>query len=585
MEALSILASFIPLGVILLLGWAVARAVSGRDRTQHGDPAVSIRRFFLYGLLFVSLIVATQGLTDLFQEVLEPTARRSNADLARSLSFTIVGIPAAVLLVRHVDRRLRADEGERNSVAWMVYLVAMLATSCIVTMVNVHVWIEAILVGENRTFGGSTFDGDSFSAALLWGGLWAGHWFGMRRRHGVPGDLDLATGTVLGMAAGAVGVGGVIWVAADEFYNALADDPVTYREGPTLAAWIATAVVGGVVWWFYWMSNYRTAPRTQLWYVTVVPIGALTGFVTFVTMLATIINIAAVWLFGEPSSTEALRHFDLVPSAFAALLVGAASWLYHRSLLSGEQTRNDVIRSYDYLVSAAALVTSVIGATFVLTTVFAGPGSDVANPIIAGVTMLFVGGPLWALFWSRIQGYVEANQEEELQSPLRRVYVFAIFGISGLTAIISLLVVLSATIEAALDGVFSSETLHDNRVGIALLIAVSGVVWYHFKVFSAERHLYVAPPPPPPGPEDRHRQLIVVTSLEADLPPGIDDLPGVSVVHWHQAGDTEQVEADLDTMPTFIAERSDYNDLLIVCNETGASLVPLDKAENHEFAG
>ena len=72
-EVLPMVTELVPLLVLVLVGWLVARAITGRDRAGDDAPpidaAVVVRRLFLLGLLYVTMVVAAQGLVELFSEV------------------------------------------------------------------------------------------------------------------------------------------------------------------------------------------------------------------------------------------------------------------------------------------------------------------------------------------------------------------------------------------------------------------------------------------------------------------------------------------------------------------------------------
>ncbi len=569
MEAIPVLTSLLPLAVLALVVWLAVRTFGQRGPDGGADPAVTLRRLFLYGLLYVTLLVAAQGLIELFRELLEDEDR-SNAALARALAFLVVGGPACAGLVWYVDRRLTGDPEERTSLAWTVYLNGALLTTLIGSMIESQEVLRLALAPSERR----RFASEALAAAIIWTGLWAGHWF-LRRRHGIRGDLDLSIGTVFGLAPLAVGLAGMLTIAGDELYDLITDDPVTGRGGPAFGSFVATAVVGGVTWTWYWLLRYRTATRTGLWYVTVLPIGALAGFVATVSMAATVGYTVAVWFLGDPDSSEAVRHFEPLPAFLAILAVGAATLAHHRSLLRVETERNDAIRSYDYLLALAALVSAVAGAVLLLVAVFSIGRSALANTVIAGITLVAVGTPVWFTFWSRIQRHIAIARLVELRSPLRRAYLFSIFGIGGLAVLIAVLAVLTSVFEDLLDGTVDRETLQDNRVGVAVVLAVTGVAWYHFRVYRAERPDYEPPPPPPPPPPTK--RVVLVSPQPGDLARELAEATGASVVPWHRTDLAGPPSSALDELSQLIADRSEQ-DLLVVVGDDGPVVIPFVSA-------
>ena len=157
-----------------------------------------------------------------------------------------------------------------------------------------------------------------------------------------------------------------------------------------------------------------------------------------------------------------------------------------------------------------SLVTAAVGLVVLLSALLADGRASRANQIIAGLTLVATGGPVWAWFWAAIGRHLRVDRAGELDSPLRRTYLFSVFGIGGVATMVGLLTALTTAFEDTLDGQLSRRTLHDARIGIATVVAVTGVAWYHYRVHRAERPARRGPPPgdrdgaaqppPPTGP-------------------------------------------------------------------------------------
>ncbi len=550
----------------LLAGWVILR-VTGKSGTEVRDPATVVRRLFLYGLLYATVVLAAQGVIELARELTDGDGR-SNTALARAISFLILGIPITGLLGRYIDRRLAGSGDERRSLAWTIYLNAILATALFGLLIEGHAVLHALLAPPAER----EFDAANLVAAAVWGAVWAAHWFGFRRRHGISGDLHLAIGTVIGLVPLVIGVGGMIYIGADELYNAVTNDPLTAREEPTMAYLSALAVVGAAVWAWYWWRHYRRAERTEIWYVTVVPVGALAGFVASIVGLAIAVGIAGVWFLGRPEAATAVRHFESLPVLSGVVAAGLLCWLYHRWELGPDPSRGVAIQVYHYLLAFAALVASVVGVAMLLVALFHhGPGS-VANSAVYGATTVLVAGPVWAWFWARISSWVSTDASRHQDWPVRRVYLFALFGLGGLMVLISGLAVLFTTIEDALDGTLSRQTLHDDRVGLAILLTVTGVAWYHFQVYRAER---VDDEPGPPDTRHRvspQRRVILVSADHAELARHLADVSGAPVVHWQR---TDEIDGPIDVGD--LDQRVDderHSSVLVVVGEDGPTVIP-----------
>ncbi len=552
----------------ILAGWMVLRMARSPDEGDR-DPATMVRRLFLYGLLYAAVVLVAQGVIESSREILE-AEQRSNTALARALSFLIVGLPVTALLGRYVDRRLAASSGERRALAWTVYLNAVLATALLGFVLEGH----ATLHGAFATSAvDREFEPSHLVAAVVWGGLWVTHWFGLKRRHGAIGDLHLAIGTIVGLVPLAVGFGGITRIGAEEIYDAATNDPETARTEPTFAYLLALFVVGAVVWAWYWLGNYRKAQRTDVWYVTVVPVGALAGFVATIVGLTMAINTVAVWYVGEPDTATAVRHFDSLPVLAGLVVAGLVCWLYHRWELGPDPERGPAIQVYDYLLAFAALVASVVGVAMLLVALFdSGPGSMV-NVAVGGATMVVVAGPVWTLFWTRIGRSIRVEPARETASPVRRVYLFTLFGVGGLMVLISSLAVLFTTIEDALDGSLSRQTIHDDRVGLAVLLTVTGVAWYHFQVYRAERPDVERAIRDRSGEPTFRRRVFLVSAGDADLACHLTDVSGMPVVHWQRTDHVATGPVDIDDLDRRLADQSS-DDVLVLLGPDGPTVIP-----------
>ncbi len=554
--------------IALLAVWLIIR-VTRHPGADARDPAAMVRRLFLYGLLYATVILTAQGVIELTRELIE-SDRRSNTALARAMSFLIVGLPVTALLGRYIDRRLASGWEERGALAWTVYLNAVLATSVFGLLIEGQAFLhEALSSGDERTF-----ETSNFVAAAVWGGVWAGHWFGPRRRHGILGDLHLAIGTIAGLVPLAVGLGGMGYLAADALYDAVTDDPSPAQTDPGLAFFVALAAVGGATWAWYWLNHYRRSRRTETWYVTVLPIGALAGFVATIVGVAAAVDSVGVWFLGNPDAATAVRHFDSLPVLAGVVVTGLACWLYHRWELGPDPDRGMAIRIHDYLLALASLVATVVGVATLLVAVFDdGPGS-VVNVAIAGATMVAVAGPVWAWFWSRIERNVRADPPGETNSPVRRVYLFTLFGVGGLLVLVSAVAVLFTTIEDVLDGSLSRQTLHDDRVGLAILATVTAAAWYHYRVYRSERPGAGRPaaPPEPIEPDLPGRRVVLVAADHPGLARHLAETSGASVVHWHRT-DHQEGPIDIVDLDRQLTDRAD-DDVLVILGADGPIVIP-----------
>ena len=104
-----------------------ADAAAAAPPAPGGSAQRTVRRLIVYTLLAVLVTIAAIGVAGLLERLLdraEPLAGSGTTDLALSLAFTFIGGPLAAVLWWSVWRRL-ADESERTSLAWGLYLTVV----------------------------------------------------------------------------------------------------------------------------------------------------------------------------------------------------------------------------------------------------------------------------------------------------------------------------------------------------------------------------------------------------------------------------------------------------------------------------
>ena len=566
-----------------VIAWAIVRLLGRRregGEEVEVDRATSVRRLFVYGLMFVTLILGAAGATMIGLTLL--TSNWSDDErtaLSLGLAFMLVAGPAYALLLRFARSRLRDDDGERTSLAWAAYLNTALASSLIVSTVMVLDFLEGV-------FGVYEFEWRGIAPVIVWAAVWAMHWFWLRPTHGLPGDLHLAVGSLTGLVTMMIGLGGIAYVAGDEIYASVVERLPAGHQSPELATWLIAAGVGAVVWAWHWLGCYLRAERTSLWHVYVLLIGTLGGLVASISSGATIAYWTAVWYLGNPRMDLPSEHFEHVPVAASFLVAGMATWQYHRTVLrtGGSVDRSEPLRVYDYLMAASGLGATVVGATLALVALFesiaariTGDPSDVANRLILAVILGVIGLPLWWTFWSRIREHLEADPTAEIGSLTRRLYLVVLFGVGGLTALISLIVVLFVGIDDLLDATFGGETLDSARVGLALFATVTGVAWYHLGVFRSDRAIaeqlapVPAPPPAPLPPPETH--VVLIAPRDGELAKALATATGVVVETWVREDDVPMPDIDIDELVARILESAGH-EVAVVVGPTGADVIP-----------
>ena len=328
-----------------------------------GSASRTVRRLIVYTILFALVTIAAIGIAGLLERLLDLGDRLvvgGTGDLALSLAFTLIGGPLAAVLWWVSWRRL-ADESERSSLAWGLYLAGMYTVSLIVAT-------SALVGTASALVGGRWLPGD-FSAGVVWAGVWA--WHRWMWRHPLTHPTRLATvpavaGTVFGLVIGVRGAVSALGSLLDTAIRGASEQALAGRPWwqVTIEALI-WAVAGGLVWWWHWFRDDARRLRTGLAAVALVAVGVLGSGVVMLGGLGTALFVVLRLLFdrGDPAS-EILRPLG---TSIAAAAVGALVWVYHRRIASqrsdGTRRASTLVMSGVGLAAAASGIGVIVNST------------------------------------------------------------------------------------------------------------------------------------------------------------------------------------------------------------------------------
>ena len=568
------------IGILLLAGLIAlvvfgVRAVQRRGSGAATPDGHGVRRFFQYTLLYAMLVVAAIGLAGLLERLFDRRAvvTADEAGLALSLAFTLVGVPLYAGLAVWSRRTLAADPREARSIGWAFYATAATLTSLglgMAALAGVLFWAVGL-----EDFGAS-----ALAQLIVWGGIWGVHWWvDSRVTPAQNARVHHLLGSGAGLVTSAVGLGMVLGAALQTLLD-LGGEPLVEGGGNPILRGAVVLVVGAPVWLVYWILTTARSKRDHLWLGYVLLVGVGGGLVTAIVSASLALYDVLVWLIGEPREQTAAAHFHDVPSAAAAALVGVLVWWYHHSVLEeeGERRRTEVRRIYEYLMSGIALLASAAGLAIGLVAVIeATTGStevvaqsqSAVNTLLAAATLVVVGGPVWAFFWTRIQRAARATPQEERASATRRIYVFVLLGLGGVAAVVSLLVGVYLLFEDMIKGAFGAETIRRMRWAIGVLVSTAAVAGYHWSVYRQDREY---------APVRAHgrRYVLLVGPADPDLVRGVGRRTGARVEAWRRTDDgvalwtEEQVAAAL--------EGTTDEDVLLLSDAGGIRAIPIDRA-------
>lgn len=483
-----IAAIFIQILIVGLLFFAAFKLFSRAGK--RSSSSFSIRRLFHYSLLFFSVIIAGVGIAGLLGRTLDfgRVIAESRTDLARNLSFTIVGIPLTYLFARWSNRNLKDDPSERNSFAWHAYLTVASITSLAIALFGLHDTLSWAI-------GNDAYRGSALSQLLVWTFIWIFH-LRLSSRVGDANRPQFLIGSGIGLSIIAVGLGGLIGNSLESFINLEKEVLSIERTNPIVNSGI-TLLMGLPVWLIYWYRGALTFTREFLWHAYVFLAGIAASFITFVIGLSVALYDSLVWFFGDTGKSSAAQHFFSTASALGAAASGLAIWLYHRSLLSEDRTRTELRRIYEYIVSGVSLIAASLGVlTIIVAAIESLTPSDIsgggegANSLILAVTLLLVGAPIWWFFWNRIEHEV-LKAQEDLASPTRRIFLLMLFGVSAVAAVISLISGLFLLFDDILNSELGMNTLRDTRFVIGILLTNAAISGYHWAIYRSEKEVAV----------------------------------------------------------------------------------------------
>ncbi len=557
---------------IVLVVWAV-RQLGNRTGPRRTD-AHSIRRFFQYLLLFGLMVVAAVGLSELLGLVFrEPAlAGDDRSAVARALTFSVFGIPMFVLLAAWSRRSLRKDPDEARALGWAFYTTLAPLTALVVAMFALHDIVSTVLAGQR-------FDWSALSGFVVWTAVWLVHWIvagrmlEADRRQG-----QLVIGSLIGLGTTVAGLVGLLGASLTALFLD-GTSTVLVGEPHQISQAAATVVVGVPVWVVYWLKGLTGSRRSPLWFGYVLPVGVGGSLILAVVGASTALYQLLVWLVGEPASTQAAQHFRGVPTASACVVVGAVSWWYHRQVLAAATPeRTEVTRVYEYLMAGIALLAAAVGLTMVVVALVESlvpvaaveVGTSVVNSLLSGVTLLVVGGPLWWVFWLRLGRSTRAGGPEELGSPTRRIYLFVLFGLGGVTAVIAVLVAAYLGIQGALQGGFDAQVVREMRIPVAILLATGAISGYHWAVYRDDRTRL-------PVPEPRHgpAYVLLVGAPDGVVTGAVERLTGARVDLWVRA-DGLAVPWAVDDVVDAV-NRSGADALAVVAGPTGLETIGMQR--------
>ncbi|MBI3429989.1 MAG: hypothetical protein HY050_08055 [Actinobacteria bacterium] len=555
---------------LLILVIVVIRRFAGRNGngTVSGN---SVRRFFQYVLLFGLLVVAGIGLSGLLGRLLRGATLvvSDQTALARNFSFVVVGVPLLFVLSIWTRRKFLAEPSEANSFGWGFYITLSSITALAVAMFALH----DILIW---TVGSEKYNGESLARFLVWGAIWGVHWrVDIRVTPAQWARYHHLLGSLIGLGTVVAGLSDLLSEVIARIFH-LGGAALFLRGGDSILLSAVSLVVGIPVWLHYWIRTYAKSKRDSLWLGYVLLAGVGGGLVIAVSFASAVLYQILVWFIGDPTSTEAAFHFQNVSTYSGAALVGVISWWYHHAILEEVRatTRTEAQRIYEYLMAGIGLVAATGGIGMLLTAMLEAITSSAVivggatNALLAAGTLLVVGGPVWWIFWSRIQTATHNSPSTEHTSATRRIYLFILFGVGGLTGVVALLDGVFYLFDDIFKGNFSADTVHRARYSISVLLTAFAVAGYHWMIYQSEREFVQATQKGP-------NFILLIGKKDPELIRAISQYTGARVQAWERLDDVSEfgsLDAVLKTL-----DGVEEENVILLAEASGLRAIPIER--------
>lgn len=476
----------------------VIRKVSKRA-TSSSNTAQPVRLFFQYALAFGLFMIVTVGLAGLLSRALD-VSNIVNADqssLASNLAFVVVGGPLLAGITIWLRNSLRENPSEGHD-----FIPTFFAT--LAAIVSLLVFLSSAIAALHNMISGDEVLGSTLGRTIVWGTALV---IVLKISNSVIPKKDFRiqyfVGSFITALAALIGfvqvLGGVLALLLSQQTFFETQKLALVSPASPIGIGLGTLVMSGALWVYYWIKNANTNKSDTLWLAYVLIAGVSGTLVIAITSLSISLYQVLVWFIGEPASQNAGQHFASIPQSVATAFAGFLFWWYHKSLLPNESARTDVQRTYEYLVSAISLIASAIGISIVIVALIESltsqvqlAGAGAINTLLGAGTVIVVAGPVWWHFWSRIQSVARAESNAELSSPVRRVYLFLLFGVGGIVAIVSLITIVVQLFDGILSSNLGANTFSEMRFAIGILISTGIVAGYHWEIYRHEKSVEVS---------------------------------------------------------------------------------------------
>ncbi len=455
---------------LLLTGILIYFAVIGIKVTVERHPDLHgmlfIRDFFKYLALFIAVLIVCFGVSGILTYLLnfDDSYFTSKLDLARWLSFVLIGVPLTLLITFWVRKEFRRDIQAKSSPVWHIYLSLAASSSLLL-------WFLP-LQSALRSFAGTPYSPRAVSSASIAFIIWLIHINILRGYNSIITNLHF----LFGSFAGFTGVALSLISFLDSGISTLMN--LDYGKFQIAEAIILLITALPLSLYYFGEFGSRASVLEMRIFST---FGGLVSTVLFVSVAATFsLNTLLVWYLGEARQVYE-RFFSDFPAQLGAILVLTIFHFIFRSLTEGHK-RDALIRFYQYLISAGTLIAGSIG----FGSVIVGLLADVnrLNTLLFGVSLMLITCSNWLYHWRLCQAADYQERRLEFESPIRRFYLYFFIGAPIIFGIGSLVWLTFNGFKWLLLG---NQALWQSRYPLAALATTILLSSYHLVVLRQDR--------------------------------------------------------------------------------------------------
>jgi hypothetical protein len=513
----------------------------------------TVKRIFLYGVASVNLAVFASGVIYLlwlvFDLLFGDEGWRSFAQtqLSMGLAMLIIGGTLWFLFWRMIQREASGNPDEAGSGIRKLYMNLVLIITTMTGLSNIALTFEWILSGMPF----DRFPSVVLSSVIVCICLWLYHWK-VENSEGQPSPeaqtirrwyiyITVAYGLI-------VLTNGIVQIVNGSSYYLPVWGRYT-REGgiwdDILKANISWIVTGGLAWWYFWFrlarDDFRSTLRQVYLYVLTVTGSVVAGLAALTTIIYQLLALAFGGSHGD-------LYFRFLGWSIPTIIVTAAIWIYHHKVAQAEAEKLGVdrlspLRLYTYLMSFIGLGTTLTGITYLFgvildrlfgafsaTTVFASDWWS--TQLSLALSLLLAGVPVLIYYWRRVLRMTEQGDVGERGARSRRIYLYAILGISIIAAVTTLVLIVYQLINGILQGDFDMEFKQIIIWSLSVFLVALPVLVYHWRVLREDQKLGAEKPV-------RKKRVNVIGGDEADeLVDRIEDALGYHVRRLRYTGES-----------------------------------------------